>query len=66
MEAAAGGARDCTPREMQIADQTAPMHFQRVDRMVCANELPQIAEAAWKCRARHRSLYLSSAGIISF
>jgi hypothetical protein len=56
MDAAAGGARDCTPREMQIAGQTASVRFQRVDSGVRANELPQIAEAAWNCRGRHRSL----------
>jgi hypothetical protein len=66
MDAAAGGARDCTPREMQIAGQTASVRFQRVDSGVCANELPQIAEAAWNCRGHHRSLYLLSAGIVSF
>jgi len=66
MEAAAGDASDGTPRELQIADQTAAMHFQRVDRAGCANELPQLVEAAWNCRARHGSFDLSSASIARF
>jgi hypothetical protein len=66
MEAAAGSARDGTPREMQIAGQTATMHFQRVDWAGRGNALPHMAEAAWNCRARHRSLNLSSAGIVRF
>ena len=66
MEAAAGGARDCTPPEVQIAGQTAAVHFQRVDWVVYANELPQVAGAAWNCRARDCSLSLLSDGIASF
>jgi hypothetical protein len=66
MEAAAGDARDGTPRGMQIAGQTSPMHFQRVDRAGCANELPPTSGAAGNCRTRHRSLDLSSAGIVRF
>jgi hypothetical protein len=66
MEAAAGAARDCTPPEVQIAGQIASVHFQRVDRVVYANELPPMAGAAWNCRARDCSLSLLSDGMASF
>jgi len=66
MEAAADGARDGTLREKQIAGQTSPMHFQRVDRVGRANELPPMAGAAGNCRTRRGSLDLSSAGIREF
>jgi len=63
-ESAAGGAKECTPSELQIAGQTAPVRFQRVSRERCGKELARSASAAMDCRDVCRTSHLSSARIL--
>jgi hypothetical protein len=63
-ESAAGGAKECTPSELQIAVQTAPLRFQRVSEERRGNPLSRSASAAMDCRDSCLASPLSSARIL--